>query len=1160
MRAKLKRLTIRILVTLLIITSLPISAIADNGIGDNDNTGGGSGSYSTGSQFTWTSTQSGYRFAIVDKNFNQVSNTVDLVFGSTSMVTNPNDWYKTSRAKGSDKKGYIKTTFDQILANPEFTGAPYPPTPIKSIIVNGANTFVAQGYEFKKWFLNGEGSISNNYNTPSPSVSYKSNPSITSDVKNQVNNVAQSSINYRKLYDYYDYYYGESDEGVTLTGGWKDDKTYEVETPSKQEVETPSKQEENKPGFFESILNTINNVWNFIRGIFGGNKSSSLDNYNGQTYALSTSNSTIISSEELEQIPLADSDKGYAREILNGRGKDGQFLFELPGTDVNDESKWVTAVMIANDYSVIVEPIFWFVPAAWANGGIASPIHPNYVYGTVANLIEFNAKQGYKFGSTGGAYGKLTSSLGWSSMYVGKNWPETNTVIRTPSRTSGTQSLSSLLGMLNSNEGIAMHIYDTSDIIPDRTTPTLTPTPIINTNDLILEQSEISKYISTRTSNVPNWGPANFTFNYASMTDSDVHYCGGCQTDSNGNSYCPGHSCNARFGDSAYRYIIENSAAINDKLEANSAGGVFKSKMVNNVKSGNASLGGGSNTLDNPEYQTVIWRGQDVPTIASYKENPSIELRALLGKYGKTPVGSRGKNGFYVLDFLAKLEPSSLSDLQTHSVHSYTGGTWHTSTHVASPSDISYEGDVLVGIYRGLNDKSIGNETNTNQLMTITPFGGVTSFHSAGYMVQSSTPIKFYPYIRMTYQTNAGSTKHNVNILSEYISEILPNDFAEAAWYNDNESESLTMSSTQWSLHAKAIDSSKTWGGRNQVLPGGAIYQLSTKAHTSQVALITWQTIVEDNIRNMLSNSIPANEYTLAKSTTEHDKYVAEAKDTLEKLQIVQWVNSDPSATNAWSANGKALKITQGGQSLSALGLSGSTSTDAKYRLGEDTAANAGNEGDIDVISENKSQDTFFKVFAAPDGKVYLAKSIGSLDALKNVSGTNPTGSGSVTVTQILDKADNYSTVSSRLTGDAKQLNDRTMVVTNLVKALERNTGNDPTATWVSDGQWYNEAFDGIVVVRKATTLTVGLNKPGIRSAVLDPKLCPPNSGMSDLFSKAFLSQFRLDEKSSTATAQGKVPGFIGTFKGKDIRLPEMQDMYQSKKFYIPNVNVQDLD
>jgi hypothetical protein len=383
----------------------------------------------------------------------------------------------------------------------------------------------------------------------------------------------------------------------------------------------------------------------------------------------------------------------------------------------------------------------------------------------VANLIEFNANQGYKFGSTGGAYSKLLSNIGWRCMYVGKNWPDSDTKISTPSRTSGVQSLSELLRMINSNEGVAMHIYVTTDIVTNALTPDVPDVPdipsVTNTNDLILEQSEISKYISTKTSKVPNWGPASFKFTYASMTGSDEHFCGGCKTDSDGNSYCPGHSCIARFGDSAFKYIIENSAVIDDKLEANGAGGVFASKMVNNIKSGSASLGGGTNAMEDAEYQTVIWRGLDVPTIASYKESPSIELRALLGKYGKTPVGSRGKNGFYTLNFLAKLELSSLSDVETHSVHSYSGSSWHTSTHLASPADISYKGTVLVGTYKGLNNKSIGNETKTNEIQTVTPFGNTSSLHSAGYMLQQKTPIKFYPYIRMTYQTNAGSRLDN---------------------------------------------------------------------------------------------------------------------------------------------------------------------------------------------------------------------------------------------------------------------------------------------------------------------------------------------------------------------------------------------------------------
>lgn len=1150
MRAKLRRLAISLLTILLIIMSMPISAFADTGIGDNNNTGGGSGSYSSGKGFTWTDNQSGYRFAIVDKDFNQVSNTVDLLFSVPWQVTNENNRYTNSRAGtlSVDNNNYIRRTFDQILANEEFTGAPYPPTPIRCYVLNGENVSEAQGDKFKKWFLNGE-SISNNYNAPRTSVSYNSNPRLTSDIRSQVDDVAQYSVS---SIDYWTEYYSghyDFDTSKTSTGGWTNDgKAYEVETSSITE--------EKEPGFLESVVNgaknVIDNVWNFIKGIFGGNKSSSLDNYNGQTYAFSTSNSlnsTIISFEELEQIPLASTREGYAKNILNAR-ENGQFLFHLPGTDVNDESKWVAEVMIENNYSVIVEPIFWFIPAAWS-GGVASPIHPNYVYGTVANIIEFNANQGYKFGSTGGAYSKLLSNLGWRCMYLGKNWPDTEPVISPPSRKSGVQSLSELLRMINSNEGVAMHIYITSDIVNDTTPEPDVPDihSVTNTNDLIIEQSEISKYLSTKTSTVPNWAPASFTFNYASMAGSDEHYCS--------DEDCSGHSCTAKFGDSVFKYIIENSAAINDKIEANSAGGVFESKMINNTKSGNASLGGGSNTLSTAEYQTVIWRGLDVPTIASYKESPSIELRALLGKYGKTPAGSRGKNGFYTLDFLAKLDPSSLSDLETHSVHSYNGSTWHTSTHVASPSDISYKGTVLVGIYRGLNDKTIGNETKTNEIQTVTPFGNVTSINSAGYMHQETTPIQFYPYVRMTYQTTGSNVKHDVNVLSQFYSELLPNSFAEAAWINGNENESLAMSSTQWSLHSKAVNGDKPWNGTNKVLPGGAIFQLSTGSTPSKIALVTWQPIVEPDVRNMLYNTLPSNEYTVSKANAEHKLFIDQGKIVLENLRLVQWVNADANATNVWS--GQAVKITGGGESLSVLGLSGTTSSEAKYHLKGDSAADAANEGDLDIIKTTDSNDVYFKVFADTSGNVYLAKSIGAIEPLRTINGTNLNAPASVTVTKILSKNDTVADIDNKLTGDAKELNQRTLLITNLVKTLERNRGNDPSASWAPDGKWYSEAFDGIVVVRKCSIFDIGFNKPGLRTAVLDPRICPPSSGQSDMFSRFFSSRFMVDSKSTASIAQNKPNHWIGTFKNKDIYLPNMEKLYMSKVFYVPNVNTQDL-
>lgn len=677
-------------------------------------------------------------------------------------------------------------------------------------------------------------------------------------------------------------------------------------------------------------------------------------------------------------------------------------------------------------------------------------------------------------------------------------------------------------------------------------------------NPLTLNESEISKSITTMDTNIPNWGPRHFTFEYRSMSDSDTHYCSGCSTkhhsDGSTSKTCHGHSCRAVWGDSYYKYVIWNSATLDNLLEANSAGGRFASKMINNIEDGNVSMGGGANTMSSAEYQTTIWRGEDVPTIASYKENSSIELNNLLKKYDKRPVGSRGLNGSYIRKFNAQLDVHSSSDLENHSVHSRNGNTWHTSTHTYE-RQAEHSGDVTVNVYRGANKKAKGDTTNDKKLLTTTPFGNTSSIHSSGYMVQQDIGITFYPYIRMTYQTTGDNTKNDVNILSQFYSEVLPNDFAEAAWYNPHEEESLTMSSVQWSLHAKAVNGGQDWNGANQVLPGGAIYQLSTQDYTSKVSLVTWQTIMGDEERSKLAMELPANAYSMNRANSEHTNYVNQAKQVLEGLRIVQWVNGDTKATNAWTNNGQAVKVVDGGENLSPLGLSGVASTEGKHRLAKDGTTDAANEGDLDIVSENQSTDTFFKVFSDTSGNIYFAKSVGDKSALESLNGTN-IGNAQ----KILSKKDKAESVSAKLTGDAKELNDRTNIVTNFVKALERNTGNDPSASWAADGKWYNEAFDGIMVVRKCTTLDVGFNNTAKRTSSVDPNLMPKNKGVGDLFSTAYLSQFRCNEYSDSPIAAGKGNGYIGTFQGKDIYLEHMEDMYKSKKWYIPNVSVQDLN
>ena len=1298
MKVNMKKILMSLIATILIITSVPVLALA---VGDKNNSGSGSNGGSSDSSFTWTTAQSGYRFQIIDENFKPVGTTVDLVFTLPNQVTNQDDYYTNSRATAlsSDKSKYARISIDDLYSSEAFSGGNYPPVPIKFT----GNVAVAQGQAFKKWFLSGDGSMilptlavtsggsssgsgsgsskpkpNNNHNSYSPSSTTKPNTKNDPKPSNDMTYVSKFSLinsaSYREskhsesLMIVIDQgYYGEAQKIINS-------QVYAINhlvafRALKEDTSINDIQADEMSScwdYYNSISNsyaeTVFIYTSVIRNAFGSDWQPTGDmQLSQQTEQFNVTNigadtGTDIGTK-LENIPLASADSGYAVKLLNSK-KNNKFLFDLTGSDVNDESKSVVNVMIEKGYSIIVEDLFWMIPAQGNSSGLpTSPIYSGYVYGTVGNHVEFAKKHGYVYGANGGAYGVILGSLGWKSMFLGEDWVGNGITIKGFSDITGIKSLSELSSMMSNNKGIAMHIYTTTgsssqttrdfskgDIAHPAPDPsslagddkkykivkyyeqdmadgsidrnkfvTVTNPPKITINDeikyrlkdwfittsdndgnadyassksslantrtgtksesvelkngeltvhllltkgadapvgagpLALSESEISKSFTTMDNNIPNWGPRSFSFSYPSMNDHDWHPVG--------LSSVP---CNAVFGDSAYNYVISDSAAIDKQLEANAAGGVFASKMVNNTKGGTADINGGTNTLDKAEYTSVIWRGLDVPTIASYKESSSIDLKALLGRYDKKPVGDRGVNGSYQRDLLVQLNVDSSSDLSTSTNHSYGGSLWHTSPHTAAAVS-SHSGQVDVSVYRGTNGKSVGNETKASEIPTNTPFGGSTSIHSSGFMVQSVTPIYFYPYLRMSYQTVGSNVKKDVNVLSQFYSTLLPNDMAEASWFNANESESLAISSTQWSLHAKATSAGKSWNGRNRVLPGGSIYQLGTGSSPTKVGLVTWQTLVTGNERASLSVVLPANEYTLAKATSEHNAYVSEAKTVLEGLNVVQWVNSNTDASKAWDNNGMSVKITEGNQSLSSLGLGSTTSTEAKYRLQNDGTSDAANEADLDVISSTDSTDVYFKVIASPDGSIFIAKSIGDINALSAITGTNPNNSGSATVTKILNKNVTSDTVDSCLTDDdAKQLNQRTLLITNFVKALERNKGMDLSASWATDGHWFNESFDGIIVCRKATILEVGFLKSATRTAVLDPRLCPKNLGQSDMFSKAFLSQFRVNDKSNAALT--KQAGYLSSFQGRDISLKDMPLMYQSKRIFIPNVNVQDLN
>lgn len=145
------------------------------------------------------------------------------------------------------------------------------------------------------------------------------------------------------------------------------------------------------------------------------------------------------------------------------------------------------------------------------------------------------------------------------------------------------------------------------------------------------------------------------------------------------------------------------------------------------------------------------------------------------------------------------------------------------------------------------------------------------------------------------------------------------------------------------------------------------------------------------------------------------------------------------------------------------------------------------------------------------------------------------------------------------LSGKAKEINDRTYIVNKLLDAVEQGSGYD--AESITIPQWYEECLDGISIVIYTTTLETGMIQPSERTAVLDVKLTPSNKGQSDLFSKAYSSQFKMKDTSSIQAEKEKVSDFCSIlgFNTKSLYMEDMEDLYHSKIFYIPNVNTQDL-
>lgn len=766
--------------------------------------------------------------------------------------------------------------------------------------------------------------------------------------------------------------------------------------------------------------------------------------------------------------------------------------------------------------------------------------------------------------------------------------------------------------------------------------------------DIIIQESQISKAIHTDAKDIGGrWGNYHFQLGIGPFQRTHTYYidhgcCGSCDPPCGS---CHGHTCSLAMpgiaGDNKLNFVFAQIGSL-DPLQIpqgvhSLTDPVVRSRVnqpetISGMNQSKYSYNSDGNDSKGEELITVLWRGSsllnDKPTLVKYKQTdiinklgqqswdvPQAMLKNESNVSKKTRVKTNGQNMFTLLmTFGIDKGASDIVGIASCG-HSHRGSPCpYRDVRYAAPiggTDWTYDFQASVNILvyaskaKVLADEPFNGAAKKNKTVS-------TGEHFENTVIQDKQQIKFFPYIKMTYMTNslnlaeleeqnkttyAAKSRYETYVLSEYESSILPSDAVEVGWINNNQEESLLLTSQQWSLHQRAIGGGEAWNGRNQVLPGGAIYQLSTPADRyTNVKAITYQTVVDQKTRQYLSTSLSGTEYTEAQVAKDHTDFINNVKETLDNLRIVQWVDKNYNDTKAWPNNWQEISgdgricVRGGGESIAELGLALKTNLEDKYYmkkadnlipytgklLGDktenlmDTSREKANEGDLDIISVNQVT-TVFKVFTDTAGNVYMASTqangvVNTESVIKNLVSqmkdlnADTMGSSGASVVKLFDRRTGWAAANSALSGDAKQIDDRTSFITNIVKALNRNQGSDKTANWAkTDGKWYNEAFDGIYLVRQATTMEIGLKYSGSRASALDPALCPANNGQSDLYTNAFLSQFCLNDKSDATIAQGKDERYIGTFKGMDITMPDMEGMYQSRKFYIPNANVQDL-
>lgn len=659
--------------------------------------------------------------------------------------------------------------------------------------------------------------------------------------------------------------------------------------------------------------------------------------------------------------------------------------------------------------------------------------------------------------------------------------------------------------------------------------------------DLNLRESEISRAFETLT--VKDWGKQEMKFNWQSMEGvcDEKEVVGYHMEDRDGDGIeetrvDDTEDCNREYEiiDGQYSYILkQDENSIDETIFTKKD--PFKQIIEQNKNTGYIEqTAAGQNVIDDTNLKFIIWRGDDIPTLASWKDSANSEIYKLIGSANVTPNYERKTKDYNKAVQIRITLDEGLSDIETtggcklHDTH----GTGVTVTHVPE-HDIVYNGQAKIDVYQGVEKGEADAIPNISELQSTSyKKGQIVSVRNT-WIKTDYDSLKFYPYIRMTWQApgDTKDQKNDVNILSQHISSMKASAAVSISWVKNTDQNGFNMflKSDQWSNHAEATDGDEGWDLRNQVLPGGAIHAVQTKGDGTKDLGVTinvkgYYPFIPQSVQNE-TISYDAS-WTEGNGESEVEDLVENIEDTINqnyKLQMYvdNWKNK-ASLNGAQALSGIPVK---NDTNISAItGKNGDKASDEiKYYLqdtfGEANSSNVNaHASSVNVATYTFSSDTEGNILM--NGQVILKKNEGV----------------------------------EKLSGTAKEIDDYTKVVTNLVNSLTRNAGNDKSASWATDGKWYNEAYDGVQIAVYSAQIDVGIDGyEGLnyRSCVLDPNLTPSSAGQADVFSKANIFQYQINTNGKNLTAK---------VLDQNVQIPYAGDLLVSRYAFIPNINVQNLD